>query len=134
MRTCSCVLALAIVGCTSASIESSWRAASAPELTSVVAMSPGPEGYRRRAVEDQLGIGARHITISTVGVLPGIVALGERPEQFRLAISIHAPTDELRICGQADGPTADDDHVRRNVHDNSSLLIDHRRSSMTIDN
>ncbi len=43
-----------------------------------------------------LGIGARHITISTVGVLPGIVALHERPEQFRLAISIHAPTDELR--------------------------------------
>ena len=43
-----------------------------------------------------LGIGARHITISTVGVLPGIVALSERPEQFRLAISIHAPSDELR--------------------------------------
>jgi 23S rRNA (adenine2503-C2)-methyltransferase len=33
---------------------------------------------------------------STVGILPGIVALGERPEQFRLALSIHAPTDELR--------------------------------------
>jgi 23S rRNA (adenine2503-C2)-methyltransferase len=29
-------------------------------------------------------------------VLPGIVSLAERPEQFRLAISIHAPTDELR--------------------------------------
>jgi 23S rRNA (adenine2503-C2)-methyltransferase len=29
-------------------------------------------------------------------VLPGIVALGERPEQFRLAISIHAPSDSLR--------------------------------------
>src|ERR1051325_1530404 len=43
-----------------------------------------------------LGIGARHITISTVGVLPGIVALGARPEQFRLAISIHAPSDDLR--------------------------------------
>jgi 23S rRNA (adenine2503-C2)-methyltransferase len=43
-----------------------------------------------------LGIGARHITISTVGILPGIVALGERPEQFRLAISIHAPSDALR--------------------------------------
>jgi 23S rRNA (adenine2503-C2)-methyltransferase len=41
-------------------------------------------------------IGARHITVSTVGVLPGIVALGERREQFRLALSIHAPTDELR--------------------------------------
>jgi 23S rRNA (adenine2503-C2)-methyltransferase len=43
-----------------------------------------------------LGIGARHITISTVGVLPGIVALSKRPEQFRLAISIHAPSDDLR--------------------------------------
>ena len=43
-----------------------------------------------------LGIGARHITISTVGVLPGIVALSNRPEQFRLAISIHAPSDALR--------------------------------------
>jgi 23S rRNA (adenine2503-C2)-methyltransferase len=43
-----------------------------------------------------LGIGARHITVSTVGVLPGIQALGRRPEQFRLAISVHAPTDALR--------------------------------------
>jgi len=42
------------------------------------------------------GIGARHITVSTVGILPGIVALGERREQFRLAISIHAPSDALR--------------------------------------
>lgn len=43
-----------------------------------------------------IGIGARHITVSTVGVLPGIVALAARPEQFRLAISIHAPNDALR--------------------------------------
>jgi len=43
-----------------------------------------------------LGIGARHITVSTVGVLPGVEALGRRPEQFRLAISIHAPNDALR--------------------------------------
>jgi len=42
------------------------------------------------------GIGARHITVSTVGVLPGIVALSQRPEQFRLAFSVHAPTDSLR--------------------------------------
>ncbi|TFG87452.1 MAG: ribose-phosphate diphosphokinase, partial [Hyphomicrobiales bacterium] len=42
------------------------------------------------------GIGARHITVSTVGILPGIVALGQRKEQFRLALSIHAPSDELR--------------------------------------
>jgi len=46
-----------------------------------------PEGF---------GIGARHITVSTVGVLPGIVALSQRPEQFRLAISVHAPADDLR--------------------------------------
>ena len=45
---------------------------------------------------DGIGIGARHITVSTVGVLPGIIALGERHEQFRLAISIHAPSDALR--------------------------------------
>ncbi len=45
---------------------------------------------------DGLGIGARHITISTVGVLPGIEALRARPEQFRLALSIHAPDDALR--------------------------------------
>ena len=59
-----------------------WKAVS-PTLT----ILNSPEGF---------GIGARHITVSTVGVLPGIVALGERPEQFRLAISIHAPNDDLR--------------------------------------
>ena len=42
------------------------------------------------------GIGARHITVSTVGWLPGIEALAARKEQFRLAISVHAPTDTLR--------------------------------------
>jgi 23S rRNA (adenine2503-C2)-methyltransferase len=45
---------------------------------------------------DGFGVGARHITVSTVGVLPGIVALSRRPEQFRLAISVHAPSDALR--------------------------------------
>ncbi len=46
--------------------------------------------------EGGIGIGARHVTVSTVGVLPGIIALSQRKEQFRLALSIHAPTDELR--------------------------------------
>jgi len=40
---------------------------------------------------DGCGIGARHITVSTVGILPGMKALAARPEQFRLAISLHAP-------------------------------------------
>jgi 23S rRNA (adenine2503-C2)-methyltransferase len=43
-----------------------------------------------------LGIGARHITVSTVGILPGLAQLARRPEQFRLALSLHAPTPELR--------------------------------------
>src|SRR5213082_2317838 len=45
---------------------------------------------------DGLGIGARHITVSTVGMLPGFAQLARRPEQFRLAVSLHAPTPELR--------------------------------------
>ena len=43
-----------------------------------------------------LGIGARHITVSTVGIIPGMAKLAARPEQFRLAISLHAPTSERR--------------------------------------
>ena len=75
------------------------------QVTNIVFMGMGEPLMNWRAVDptltilndpNGLGIGARHITISTVGVLPGIVALSERREQFRLAISIHAPTDELR--------------------------------------
>ena len=40
---------------------------------------------------DGFGIGARHITVSTVGIVPGVLALAKRPEQFRLAISLHSP-------------------------------------------
>jgi len=47
---------------------------------------------------DGLGIGARHITVSTVGILPGMKALAERPEQFRLAISLHAPEHTRRLA------------------------------------
>jgi len=43
-----------------------------------------------------VGIGARHITVSTVGIIPGMQKLAARPEQFRLAISLHAPTTERR--------------------------------------
>src|SRR5439155_677178 len=45
---------------------------------------------------DGFGIGARHITVSTVGILPNLAKLAQRPEQFRLALSLHAPTPELR--------------------------------------
>lgn len=41
--------------------------------------------------EEGFGIGARHITVSTVGILEGMADLAARPEQFRLAISLHSP-------------------------------------------
>jgi len=47
-----------------------------------------PEGF---------GIGARHITVSTVGIVPGMAALAQRPEQFRLAISLHSPNPARRL-------------------------------------
>ena len=74
-------------------------------VTNIVFMGMGEPLMNWKAVDtaltilndpNGLGIGARHITISTVGVLPGIVALSNRKEQFRLAISIHAPSDDLR--------------------------------------
>ncbi len=43
-----------------------------------------------------LEIGARHITVSTVGIVPNLAKLARRPEQFRLALSLHAPTPALR--------------------------------------
>jgi len=42
------------------------------------------------------GIGSRKITISTSGLVPQIRRLGGEPEQFRLAISLHGATDEVR--------------------------------------
>ena len=42
------------------------------------------------------GLGQRHITISTVGVMKGIDRLAEEDLQIGLAISLHAPNDELR--------------------------------------
>ena len=45
-----------------------------------------------------VGIGARHITVSTVGILPGMAELAGRPEQFRLAISLHATTPGQRLA------------------------------------
>jgi 23S rRNA (adenine2503-C2)-methyltransferase len=79
--------------------------APAIDVTNVVFMGMGEPLMNWKAVSpaltilnspDGLGIGARHITVSTVGILPGIVALGERSEQFRLALSVHAPTDAQR--------------------------------------
>ena len=42
------------------------------------------------------GLGQRHITISTIGIKSGIEKLAEENLQIGLAISLHAPTNELR--------------------------------------
>ena len=45
---------------------------------------------------ERLGLGARHITVSTSGVVPGIRELTARGPQFTLAVSLHAARDSLR--------------------------------------
>src|SRR5215208_342212 len=58
-----------------------------PSVDTALSVFNSPEGFE---------IGARHITLSTVGVIPGMVEFAKRPEQFRLAISLHAPTSPQR--------------------------------------
>jgi 23S rRNA (adenine2503-C2)-methyltransferase len=75
--------------------------------TNVVFMGMGEPLLNWDAVNDALtilnhpdgfGIGARHITVSTVGIVPGMLALAKRPEQFRLAISLHSPHAADRLA------------------------------------
>ncbi len=46
--------------------------------------------------EDGPGIGARHITVSTCGLLPGIRRFSREPEQFTLAVSLHSAVQRTR--------------------------------------
>jgi len=72
-------------------------------VTNIVFMGMGEPLSNRKALHPALtllnhgyGVGARRITVSTVGVVPGILELAARPEQFGLAVSLHAPESELR--------------------------------------
>lgn len=72
-------------------------------ITNIVYMGMGEPLANREAVMRSLtilnhgyGVGARRITVSTVGVVPGIRELAARPEQFKLALSLHAPDEALR--------------------------------------
>jgi 23S rRNA (adenine2503-C2)-methyltransferase len=47
-------------------------------------------------LHDDLGISARHITVSTVGVVPGMRRLAQERLPVTLAVSLHAPDDALR--------------------------------------
>lgn len=46
--------------------------------------------------KDGLHIGARHITVSTCGVIPGIERFSQEPEQFTLAVSLHSAVQDTR--------------------------------------
>jgi 23S rRNA (adenine2503-C2)-methyltransferase len=76
-----------------------------PRPTNVVFMGMGEPLHNWKAVDvaltilnhpEGLAIGARHITVSTVGLVPGLERLAARREQFRLAVSLHAPTSARR--------------------------------------
>lgn len=53
-------------------------------------------GLRLMNAPESLGIGARHLTISTCGVIPGIERLAREPEQFTLAVSLHSAVQATR--------------------------------------
>lgn len=48
------------------------------------------------ANDNGLAVGRRHITVSTCGLVPGIMKFAETESPCNLAISLHAPSDELR--------------------------------------
>jgi 23S rRNA (adenine2503-C2)-methyltransferase len=49
-----------------------------------------------RLLNQEVGIAMRQITVSTAGYVPGIRRLAEENLQITLALSLHAPNDELR--------------------------------------
>jgi 23S rRNA (adenine2503-C2)-methyltransferase len=74
-------------------------------LTNVVVMGMGEplanydrtwQALRTITDGDGFNLGARHITVSTVGLVPGIRRMAEEPLQINLAVSLHAPNDALR--------------------------------------
>ncbi len=72
-------------------------------LANVVFMGMGEPLANEAAVwgaverlHNDIGLSARHLTISTVGIIPGIRTLSERPLPVNLAVSLHAARDALR--------------------------------------
>ncbi len=83
----------------------SYDSSSAQRLTHIVVMGMGEplanldnllEALAVAGDKNGLGIGARHITISTVGLPAKIRRLAELGKQYHLAVSLHAPNDSLR--------------------------------------
>lgn len=79
------------------------RAGATPPLTHVVFMGMGEPllNYNAlleaiRLLNTECGVGARNMTISTVGIVPGIERLAQERLQVNLALSLHAADDETR--------------------------------------
>lgn len=79
--------------------------AAGKRLTHIVVMGMGEplanldallEALHWATDKDGLGMGARHITISTVGLPAKMRRLADLGKQYHLAVSLHAPDDELR--------------------------------------
>ncbi|MFN8444492.1 MAG: 23S rRNA (adenine(2503)-C(2))-methyltransferase RlmN [Caldilineaceae bacterium] len=54
------------------------------------------QALHRLTEADSFGLGARNITLSTVGLVAGIEKMADEELQIGLAVSLHAPNDELR--------------------------------------
>lgn len=54
------------------------------------------QAIRRANTDEGLGVGARHITVSTCGILNGINRFANEPEQFTLAVSLHSAIQSKR--------------------------------------
>ncbi|MDD6373120.1 MAG: 23S rRNA (adenine(2503)-C(2))-methyltransferase RlmN [Bifidobacteriaceae bacterium] len=74
------------------------------------------------------GISARNITVSTVGVVPGIRKLIDEKIPVRLAVSLHAPNDELRSTLVPMNKRFNIEQVLDAAHD--YYLSSHRRVSI----
>ncbi|HYF46638.1 MAG TPA: 23S rRNA (adenine(2503)-C(2))-methyltransferase RlmN, partial [Acidimicrobiales bacterium] len=79
------------------------RASGDKRLSNVVFMGMGeplanydPTWAAVERLHDDLGLGARSLTISTVGIVPGIRRLATESLPVNLAVSLHAANDELR--------------------------------------
>ena len=88
-----------------ADAEPNMRVKRPTKVTNIVFMGMGEPMHnyenvwtaiRRLTADDGFALGARHITLSTVGLVPMIDRMAEEGLQVNLAVSLHAPNDALR--------------------------------------
>ena len=80
-------------------------------------------------LHDDVGISARHLTVSTVGVVPGIERLTEFELPVTLAVSLHAPDDAARAARAAEPPLPARRRARRGAPTRSAKVGESRSST-----